>query len=63
MKSFLPCGIAKESTPEDVSCLKEGKPGHGAFTKVKKYWDSGVECRELSEADEDQNNEVVIYDE
>ena len=35
------------------------------FTKVKKYWDSGVECRELSEADEDedQNNEVVIYDE
>ena len=38
VKSFVTCGIAQNSSPEQISCLKEGKPAHEALPLVTERW-------------------------
>ena len=37
-KSFLVCGQLKDGNPDEITCMKEGKPAHGALEEVKKIW-------------------------
>ena len=64
--SFVVCGQSSSSTPEDISCLKEGRVAHGALEKVKKMWlkpiDAPLHFTENDEEDIDElyRNEIVI---
>ena len=55
-------------TPEDISCLKEGRVAHGVLEKVKKMWskpfDAPLHISENDEEDIDElyRNEIVIED-
>ena len=63
-KSFVCCGQAKDGTPEEISCLKEGKVAAPALEKVKTFWNftheqfGNVQNHETIEIDDDQD--VVI---
>ena len=56
--------LARDGTPDDVSCLKEGQPVREAFTTVSKYWKTGRVSSMDDEVDdgEDETKELVIYD-
>ena len=66
--AFLVCGQSRSSTPEDISCLKEGRVAHGVLEKVKKMWskpfDAPLHISENDEEDIDElyRNEIVIED-
>ena len=66
--AFLVCGQSRSSTPEDISCLKEGRVPHGVLEKVKKMWskpfDAPLHITENDEEDIDElyRNEIVIED-
>ena len=53
------CGQAKNSKPEDITCLKEGHLVHEALEAVKALWNEPLEDDE----DELGKNEVLIEDE
>ena len=38
-KSFICCGQAKDGTPEEITCLKEGKVAAPALEEVKNFWE------------------------
>ena len=38
VKSFVVCGIAKNTSPDQISCLKEDKPAHEALPVVLEGW-------------------------
>ena len=52
--SFSVCGQSKNCTPEDISCLKQGRIGHDAFDSVSKLW---------NDFEEALKNDIIIYDE
>ena len=66
--AFLVCGQSRSSTPEDISCLKEGRVAHGVLEKVKNMWskpfDAPLHITENDEEDIDElyRNEIVIED-
>ena len=69
-KSFLVCGQAKNSKPEDITCLKEGHLVHEALEAVKALWNEPLEelvssPTPIESDDEDElgKNEVLIEDE
>ena len=37
-KSFLQCGQLKDGSPEEITCMKEGRSAHPALEEVKKFW-------------------------
>ena len=37
-KSFLVTGQSKDSSPSDISCLKEGRECHSALKRVEEMW-------------------------
>ena len=59
-------GQSSSSTPEDISCQKEGRVANGALEKVKKMWlkpfDAPLHMNENVEQDIDElyRNEIVI---
>ena len=67
-KSFLVTGQSKDSSPSDISCLKEGRECHSALKRVEEMWDKPLEKLEKvdnpTETDETENekNELVILD-
>ena len=67
-KSFLVTGQSKDSSPSDISCLKEGRECHSALKRVEERWDKPLEKLEKvdnpTETDETENekNELVILD-
>ena len=64
----LAFSLSRSSTPEDISCLKEGRVAHGVLEKVKKMWskpfDAPLHITENDEEDIDElyRNEIVIED-
>ena len=68
IKSFIVCGQTKESSPEDISCMKPGKTAHEALSKVKEIWENPLKTDSISNSndleDEDEliRNELVIFD-
>ena len=42
-KSFLCCGQSISSTPENVTCLREGQYAHAILEQVKQIWNQSEE--------------------
>ena len=68
VKSFLITGQLKESKPEDISCMKDGRVLSDALTDTKKIWGKPYDAplsfhTEEEDWDEMNKNEVIIYDE
>ena len=68
--SFSVCGQSKNCTPEDISCLKQGRIGHDAFDSVSKLWNeplnvdlSNHDLNPIEDFEEALKNEFIIYDE
>ena len=53
VKSFVACGIAQNSSPDQISCLKEGKPAHDALPLVTECWDKTADKPEMPEFTQD----------
>ena len=66
MESFLVTGQSKDSSPSDISCLKEGRECHSALKRVEEMWDKPLEKLEKvdnpTETDETENekNELEL---
>ena len=58
---------ATDASPEEITCLKEGKPGHEAYSEVKIFWKNPLvwdlpTSQETNEdSDELEKNELVIF--
>ena len=56
VKSFVVCGIAKNTSPDQISCLKEDRPAHEALPVVLEGWtithDERPELQDSEEEDE-----------
>ena len=58
--------IFKYCTPEDISCLKQGRIGHDAFDAVSKLWNDPLNINLSNHTEifgEPLKNEIIIYDE
>ena len=68
-KSFLVCGQAIESMPDDISCLKTGRTASAALSTVKEIWQNplstGISDVFDDNEDEDElhRNEIVVFEE
>ena len=68
IKSFDCCGLSVGCTPDDISCMKIGKPAHEALEEVKSIWNEPLEEIEdigtqetHDEAQEQEENENEIF--
>ena len=59
-KSFFACGQAKTARPEDITCLKQGHPGEGAFDLVAQGWDIAPDILEIPEVEVDTNQDIGV---
>ena len=67
-KSFKCCGQARDSKPEDITCLKKGRTAEDALNEVTDLWDKDPESLKdaildtVPDEEEDEANEIVIFD-
>ena len=66
IKSFDCCGLSVGCTPDDISCMKIGKPAHDALEEVKSIWDEPLEdvgieeTPDVGQEQEENENEIFI---
>ena len=59
----LVTGQSKDSSPSDISCLKEGRECHSALKRVEDMWElEKVDNPTEPDETEDEKNELVILD-
>lgn len=67
-KSFVVCGQTKDGSPEEITCLKEGRTAHPALEEVKKFWNqsaaefSNNQHEAIEEIDEDEDPALIESD-
>ena len=63
-KSFIACGQNPTQEPEDISCMKKGKPVAMALDDVKSVWNSAKVAiqEEIPDEEEDATNTIVFFE-
>ena len=67
--SFLAVGQAVEAQPQNISCMKEGRPVRDALEEVSQLWNKSVseltDIEMIEEADleeDEKNNDGTLFD-